>query len=54
MTQHLAAVQQVIVPGDVGHFWNYISDPRLVSEWFADTDQIKLNQPVQFASFHTH
>jgi uncharacterized protein YndB with AHSA1/START domain len=48
MTQHLAAVQQVIVPGDVGHCWNYISDPRLVSEWFADTDQIKLNQPVQF------
>jgi uncharacterized protein YndB with AHSA1/START domain len=49
MTQHLAAVQQVIVPGDVGHCWRYISDPRLVSEWFADTDRIRLKEPVQFA-----
>ena len=49
MTQHLAAVQQVVVPGDAGHCWRYLSDPRLVSEWFADTDQIRLNHPVQFA-----
>ena len=49
MTQHLAAVQQVIVPGDVGNCWKYISEPRLVSEWFADTDKIKLKEPVQFA-----
>jgi uncharacterized protein YndB with AHSA1/START domain len=49
MTQHLAAVQQVIVPGDAGHCWKYLSDPRLISEWFADTDQIRLKEPVQFA-----
>jgi uncharacterized protein YndB with AHSA1/START domain len=49
MTQHLAVVQQVVVPGNVGHCWKYISDPRLVSEWFADTDQIRLKEPVQFA-----
>jgi uncharacterized protein YndB with AHSA1/START domain len=49
MTQHLAAVQQVIVPGDAGHCWRYVSDRRLLSEWFADTDRIKLKEPVQFA-----
>jgi uncharacterized protein YndB with AHSA1/START domain len=49
MTQHLAVVQQVIVPGDVGHCWRFISDPRLVSEWFADTDHIGLKGPVHFA-----
>lgn len=49
MTQHLGAVQQVVVPGDVGSCWRYISDPRLVSEWFADTEQIRLKEPVQFA-----
>jgi hypothetical protein len=37
----------------VGHCWNYISDPRLVSDWFADTDQIRLHQPVLFTSSHT-
>lgn len=49
MTQHLAVVQQIVVPGNVGHCWKYISDPRFLSEWFADTDQIRLNEPVQFA-----
>jgi uncharacterized protein YndB with AHSA1/START domain len=49
MTQHLAVVQQVVVPGDAGHCWKFLSDPRLVSEWFADTDQIRLNEPVRFA-----
>jgi uncharacterized protein YndB with AHSA1/START domain len=49
MTQHWAAVQQVMVPGDVGSCWQYLSDPRLVSEWFADTDQIRWKEPVQFA-----
>jgi|SRR5271165_509515 len=49
MTQHLGAIQQVIVPGDVGNCWKCISDPRLVSEWFADTDQIRLKEPVEFA-----
>jgi len=49
MTQPLAAVQQVVVPGDAGHCWKYLSDPRLISEWFADTDQIRLREPVQFA-----
>jgi uncharacterized protein YndB with AHSA1/START domain len=49
MTEHLAVVQQVIVPGDAGHCWNYLSDPRLVSEWFADTDHIGLKEPFQFA-----
>ena len=49
MTQHLAVVQQVVVPGDAGHCWKYLSDPRLISEWFADTDQIRLQEPVQFA-----
>jgi uncharacterized protein YndB with AHSA1/START domain len=49
MTQHLAVVQQVVVPGDAGHCWHYLSDPRLISEWFADTDQFRVNEPVQFA-----
>ncbi|HEY6184728.1 MAG TPA: SRPBCC domain-containing protein [Terriglobales bacterium] len=49
MTQHLAVVQQVVVPGDAGHCWKFLSDPRLISEWFADTDQIRLNEPVKFA-----
>jgi uncharacterized protein YndB with AHSA1/START domain len=49
MTQHLAVIQQVIVPSEVGNCWKFISDPRLVSEWFADTDQIRLAEPVQFA-----
>ncbi len=49
MTQKLAVIRQVIVPCDVGNCWKYVSDPRLVSEWFADTDQIRLHEPVQFA-----
>lgn len=49
MTESLAAVQQMVVPGDAGHCWKFLSDPRLISEWFADTDQIRLNEPVQFA-----
>jgi uncharacterized protein YndB with AHSA1/START domain len=49
MTQMLAVIQQVVVPGDAGHCWKYLSDPRLISEWFADTDQIRLNEPVRFA-----
>ncbi|MBZ5534297.1 MAG: SRPBCC domain-containing protein, partial [Acidobacteriia bacterium] len=49
MTQKLAVIQQVMVPGDAGHCWKYLSDPRLISEWFADTDQIRLKEPVQFA-----
>src|SRR5579872_2237449 len=49
MTRHLAAVQQIIVAADVGSCWKYISEPPLVSEWFADTDHMRLKEPVQFA-----
>src|ERR1051326_4732448 len=49
MTQHLAVVQQVVVPGDAGHCWKFLSDPRLISKWFADTDQIRLKEPVKLA-----
>jgi uncharacterized protein YndB with AHSA1/START domain len=49
MTQHLAVIQQVVVPGPVENCWKYLSDPRLVSEWFADTDQIELQRSVHFA-----
>lgn len=48
MTRHFAVVQQIILPGDADHCWRYISNPRLVSEWFADVDQMKLGEPIRF------
>jgi len=49
MTEHVAAVQQGVIPGDAGRCWQYLTDPRLLSQWFADSDQVKLLEPVQFA-----
>lgn len=48
MTRHFAVVQQVILPHKADQCFRYISNPVLVSEWFADVDHMNLREPIRF------
>lgn len=44
----LTVVRQKLVPARWDECWPYLSEPHLLGEWFADTDQIRIGEPFRF------